>query len=222
MARLQKDAGDLTDEEHDELLEELVQFYLMAGAAVDAGLTQEENVAVDLEIQRLQSLSRVMATRHLQNNPISDSALQVAYEENLPSLSGLQYKARHILLADEAEALTVIEELQQGGDFEQLAIERSTGPSGPSGGDLGWFSADTMVPPFAEAVVTMETGTFSEAPVQTRFGWHVILLEDVVDQQPPGIEAVRAELTNFLEQRAIEEFVNGLKDGATISTEAAP
>jgi len=208
--RLQKNVDDLSDDERDGLIEELIQFYLMANAATNAGISQEQDVVVDLELQRLQTLSRLMASRHLEENPPSETELQTAYEQNIQRLSGTQYKARHILLDEESEAIEVIEELHGGADFQELATARSTGPSGPNGGDLGWFSADTMVPPFAQAVSSMETGTFSEEPVRTRFGWHIILLEDTLDSQPPGLEAVRADITNFVEQRKIEDLLNSL------------
>ena len=128
---------DLSDEERDALIEEMIQFQLLAGAATDAGLTLEQDIAIDLELQRLQTLSRLMATRHLDENPITSLELQDAYEQNLDALSGVQYKARHILVDQEPEAVEIIGELQGGADFAQLAMERSTGPSGPNGGDLG-------------------------------------------------------------------------------------
>ncbi len=218
VARLQKSAEDLSDEERDALLEEMIQFQLLAGAAVDAGLTREQDIAIDLELQRLQTLSRLMATRHLDGNPVTSVELQDAYEENIDQLSGVQYKARHILLDQESDALEVIGELEGGADFAQLAMDRSTGPSGPDGGDLGWFSADTMVAPFSDAVAAMEVGTYSRQPVQTRFGWHVILLEETEDRMPPGLEAVRNDITSLVEQQKVEEFLNSLREAAEIVT----
>ena len=217
--RLQKASEDLSDNERTALIEELIQFYLMANAAEDAGISQEQDVAINFELQRLQTFSRLMATRHLEGNPPSETELQIAYEQNIERLSGVQYKARHILLDSEDGAAAVIEELGGGADFQELAVARSTGPSGPNGGDLGWFSAETMVPPFAQAVSLMEVGTFSETPVQTRFGWHVILLEDTVDQEPPGLDAVRADITGVVEQRKIEEFLDSLRDTAVVVVE---
>ncbi len=216
VARLQKSMDDLSDEERDGLLEEMVQFQLLAGAAVDAGLPGEPDIAIDLELQRLQTLSRLMATRHLDENPVTSIELQDAYEQNIDQLSGVQYKARHILLDQEAEATAIIGELDGGADFAQLAMERSTGPSGPNGGDLGWFSADTMVEPFANAVRSMEVGTYTREPVQTRFGWHVILLEEMEDRAPPGLEAVRADITSVVEQQKVEAFLNSLREQAEI------
>ena len=216
---LQKSTEDLSDEERDALFEEMIQFQLLAEAAVDAGLPQELDIAIDLELQRLQTLSRLMATRYLDENPVTSLELQGAYEENLDQLSGVQYKARHILVDQESEAVTIIGELEGGADFAQLAMDRSTGPTGPNGGDLGWFSADTMVEPFANAVLAMEVGTFTQQPVQTRFGWHVILLEETEDRQPPGLEAVRADITSLVEQQKVEAYLNSLREAAEIITD---
>ena len=216
VARLQKSMDDLSDEERDGLLEEMIQFHLLAGAAIDTGLPGELDIAIDLELQRLQTLSRLMATRHLDENPVTSIELQDAYEQNIDQLSGVQYKARHILLDQEAEAAAIIGELDGGADFAQLAMERSTGPSGPNGGDLGWFSADTMVEPFANAVRAMEVGTYTPEPVQTRFGWHVILLEEMEDRAPPGLEAVRADITSVVEQQKVEAYLDSLREQAEI------
>jgi peptidyl-prolyl cis-trans isomerase C len=214
--RLQKDAESLSDDEYDALIEELIEFRLLARAAEAEGLLSDEELAAQLEIQRLQSLARAMASSYLEDNPTTEAELLLAYQQNLSQLSGPQYKARHILVDTEEEADAAIEELQQGADFEELAINRSTGPSGPNGGDLGWFTAETMVGPFAEAVRNMEIGTFSEAPVATRFGWHVILLEDSADQEPPGLAAVRDEITSYVEQRRVAEYLESLRDASVI------
>ena len=215
-ARLQQSAEDLSDDDRDLLMEELIQFHLLAGAAIDAGLPGELDFAIEQELQRLQMLSRAMATRYLDDNPATSIELQDAYEENIDRLSGVQYKARHILVDQEAEATAIIGELDGGADFAQLAMERSTGPSGPNGGDLGWFSADTMVEPFANAVRAMEVGTHTRQPVQTRFGWHVILLEEMEDRVPPGLEAVRADITSLVEQQKVEAFLNSLREQSEI------
>ncbi len=134
----------------------------------------------------------------------------------MDQFAGAQYKARHILVDAEQEAIDIIAELQQGEDFQELARTRSTGPSGPNGGDLGWFEADRMVPPFADAVRAMEAGSFSDAPVQTRFGWHVILLEEKSDARAPGLDAVRADVTQIVEQQRIEGYLEELRAGAVV------
>ena len=215
--RLQKEPELLTDEEYDALIDELTEFRLLARAAEAEGLTDDVELAAQLEIQRLQALSRLMASHVLDENPATDAELQIAYQQNLDEISAPQYKARHILVDAEDEALGIIEELQQGASFEELAQTRSTGPSGPSGGDLGWFTADSMVAPFADAITSMEVGAFTAAPVATRFGWHVILLEDVTASQPPGLDAVREEIRSFVEQQRIQEYLESLREAAEIS-----
>ena len=215
-ARLQKDVVLLTDEEYDGLLQELVDFRLLTHAAEAQGLSDQEELAAQLEIYRLQTLSRIMAFSYLEKNPATEAELQSAYQQSLPQLSGRQFKARHILVDEENEAREIIEELQQGADFQALARTRSTGPSGPNGGDLDWFTPDSMVAPFANAASSMEVGTFSVEPVETRFGWHVILLEDSADQQPPGLDAVRDEMTSLVEQEKIRVYLDSLQQAAEI------
>jgi len=216
-ARLQKEVVLLTDEEYDGLLQELIEFRLLTRAAEAQGLSDQEELAAQLEIYRLQALSRVMASDYLEENPATEAELQSAYQQNLPQMSGRQFKARHILVDEEDEAREIIEELQQGADFQELARTRSTGPSGPNGGELGWFTPDSMVAPFANAASSMEVGTFSVEPVETRFGWHVILLEDSADQQPPGLDAVRDEITSLVEQEKIRVYLESLQLTAEIS-----
>ena len=217
LGRLQKEADFLTDDEYDALLEELIEFRLLARAAELQGLIEEGELAAQLEIGRLQALARAMAANYLDENPATEAELQLAYQQNIDALSGPQYKARHILVDAEEEALAIIEELDQGADFQELARTRSTGPSGPSGGDLGWFSPDTMVAPFADAVREMELGSYSTEPVATRFGWHVILLEDYAQQEAPGLAAVRDEIQSFVEQRKIAEYLDELREEANVT-----
>jgi peptidyl-prolyl cis-trans isomerase C len=214
--RLQKNADELTDEEFDLVMEELIEFRLLAVQAEAEGLADTADMAAQLEIQRMEAMARVVASNYLSENPSTEGELQLAYEQNISALSGPQFKARHILVDEETDAQQIIDELEQGADFEELARTRSTGPSGPSGGDLGWFSADSMVAPFADAIRSLESGSYTEAPVATRFGWHVILLEDTVEQQAPGLDAVRDEITSFVQQRRVEEFIQELRDGAEV------
>ena len=217
-SRAQKDAADLTAEERDAIMDELVQMVLLSNAAQQDGLLQDPEFAAELQLQRLQAVARRQIGAHLDSVPVTDTELQQAYEDNLEQLSGVQYKARHILVEQESEARDIIAELQQGADFQELARAHSTGPSGPNGGDLGWFSADRMVPPFAAAIQSMDVGTFSQEPVQTRFGWHVILLEEKSDGKAPGLDAVRNDVTSMVEQQKVQEYLDGLRAVATVDT----
>ncbi|MDD3519580.1 MAG: peptidylprolyl isomerase, partial [Chromatiales bacterium] len=113
-------------------------------------------------------------------------------------------------------AKAAIEALNGGADFAELAKEKSTGPSAPKGGDLGWFVADSMVPPFAQALKALEVGKYTTAPVQTQFGWHVILLEETRPLEPPPFEAVKDQVRQQMLQKSLQDYLEGLKTEAKI------
>ena len=125
---------------------------------------------------------------------------------------GPREKARHIRVDTQSEAQEIIMELEGGADFVELATEKSTGPSGPSGGDLGWFSPDRMVPEFSRAVAELEDGAYTENGVQTQFGWHVILREDSRDSTPPPFESMREPLKQRVEGMKLQEFIESLSN----------
>lgn len=217
MNAAQKDPDALTPEERAAVIEDLVQFKLLTAAAEERGLMTERPMAAQLELQKMQAVARAMALRHLEENPATDADLQKLYEENLPRLAGLQYKARHILVESKDAAVAAIDQLKQGRDFVELAQEHSSGPTGPDGGDLGWFTAESMVQPVADAVRTMQVGTYSADPVETTFGFHVILLEDTRAQEAPTLDALREELSNAVDRTKLEAFVMSLREDATVT-----
>ena len=152
---------------------------------------------------------------------MTEEAVTTAYEEFLEEYVAAnppvdEVRARHILVETEDAGKALIERLEAGEDFAALAREASTGPTGPNGGDLGYFTKDRMVPEFAEAAFLLDPGEFSEAPVQTQFGWHVILIEDRRLTQPPSLEDVRPQLVNQLTDRNVQEIRAELLDGAEI------
>jgi peptidyl-prolyl cis-trans isomerase C len=217
---LQKQPEDLTAEEREAVLESVARLSLLADAAEEAGLPQERMIAVELELQRMQLLARAMVNRYVQENPPTEAELRAEYEASQEEFAATELKARHILLETEEEAQAVIEELQEGADFAEMAQQHSTGPTGPDGGDLGWFNPDSMVPPFAEAASAMEVGSYTSEPVQTQFGWHVILLEDRRENQAPGLDAVRADITNRVNQKKLEEYIGSLEVSDSQSLDA--
>lgn len=216
--RTQQEFTDLNDDQKQAILDELTQVYLLASEAENRSLDEERKIAAEIELQRLNTLARNMVNRWRENNPISEVDLREEYEKRIAEFATTEYKARHILLNTEEEAKAVISDLAGGADFAELAKERSTGPTGPNGGDLGWFGANTMVKPFGDAVKSMEKGSTSSEPVQTRFGFHVIALEDTREVEAPGLDQVRAEISTRLESERIEAFIEELKSKATIGS----
>jgi peptidyl-prolyl cis-trans isomerase C len=169
---------------------------------------------------RLENEQRTMLASEAMVNAISDvitdDAIQAAYEARFADAAeSREYNASHILVPTEEEALELITALEGGADFAELAKEKSTGPSGPNGGELGWFGPGMMVKPFEDAVFSLEVGAISP-PVSTQFGWHVLTLNDSRLKRPPAIEEVRQELVQELQQSAIEDVVAELTEGADI------
>jgi peptidyl-prolyl cis-trans isomerase C len=218
LSGLQKNADDLSDEERQQVTQNLIDLKLVEQAAEERGLPEERTIAAQLELQRLQTVARSMISRYLEENPATESELRSAYEENLSRFTATQYKASHILLKTEDEAKDVISELDKGADFAELAKERSTGPTASKGGDLGYFTADSMVKPFGDAVKGMEVGTYTHDPVQTQFGWHVIELVDIKSQEAPGLDAVRKDVETIVSRQKVDSLIASLKEKATITT----
>ena len=196
----------------DGLLEQLVQQEVMASVAEeDMGLREE----LGLENERRAFLAATLLDE-IGNAEITEEELQAEYEAQYGSAEPqTEYNASHILVESEEDAQAVIDALAEGADFGELAQERSTGPSGPNGGELGWFSAGMMVPSFEEAAFALEVGEVS-APVQTQFGWHVIVLNDTREQDPPGREQVRAELTEGVREARVDAAMAELMQSADI------
>lgn len=196
----------------DGLLEQLVQQEALAAvAAQDMGLMEE----LGLANERRAFLAATLLDR-VGNAEITEAELQAEYDAVFGSAEPqVEYNASHILVETEAEAEALIGELAAGADFAELAAERSIGPSGPNGGQLGWFGAGMMVPSFEEATFALEVGEVS-APVQTQFGWHVIVLNDTREQAPPALEQVRAELEEGLRQARVDATMAEVVEQAEI------
>jgi peptidyl-prolyl cis-trans isomerase C len=145
---------------------------------------------------------------------VSDGAVQKRYAEIIATQEpNPEYQASHILLETEEAANEVVKMLEDGADFATLAKEKSTGPSGPSGGNLGWFGKGAMVPEFEQAVVAMKVGEFV-GPVKTQFGFHVIILNEQRDHAP--LDSQRAKLVEELGTKAIDAEIKRLKAAAKI------
>lgn len=197
----------------DGLLEQLVQQQVLASLAErDLGRLEQ----LGLENERRAFLAATLLDR-IGNEPISDAALQAEFDAQFGSAGPVtEYNANHILVQTQADAEAVIAALAEGADFAQLAQERSIGPSGPNGGALGWFTAGMMVPSFEEAVFALAVGEVSP-PVETQFGWHVIVLNETREQAPPTLDDVRAELEDGLRRARVEAAIQEMTQAATIA-----
>ena len=147
---------------------------------------------------------------------ITDEEIKKAYDERVTKLATQEFNARHILVKDEDAAKAIIKELEGGADFEKLAKEKSTGPSGSNGGSLGWFKAQTMVPAFADALKTMKKGDISKTPVKTQFGYHIIKLEDSRNAKLPSLDSLKPQLKRVISQKKMLAYMEELKKTADV------
>ncbi|MDI1232639.1 MAG: peptidylprolyl isomerase, partial [Methylobacter sp.] len=163
----------------------------------------------------------LLTQANLQNfikaNPVTDAEVKAEYDSKIAAEKGTEFKARHILVKTEAEAKKLITELGKGADFAKLANKNSLdAKESQNGGDLGWFSAAQMVVPFSEAVAALEKGKYTKEPVKTQFGFHVILKEDSRPVTPPPLEAVKEQLTPFLQRKKVQDMIETLRKQAKV------
>jgi peptidyl-prolyl cis-trans isomerase C len=194
------------------ILEQLIQQTILA--TIDDG---PDSLRTQFTLENDRRLMRASnAVDAISAEAVTEDAIQAAYQEQYDgSELGNEFNASHILVETEESALNIIAKAKEGTDFSNLAKEFSTGPSGPSGGQLGWFGPGMMVPPFEEAVVIMEKGQVS-GPVKTNFGWHVIKLNDLRSLSAPELESVRQDISAKLQRDAVAAKVTEIQSLADI------
>ena len=199
------------------ILEQLVQQTLLA-QAFEGDLPTRATLSIENETR---SLTAGEELELLFGRTITPEAVQAAYDARFEGEEpSREYNASHILVETEEEAKAVIAEIEGGADFAATAREKSTGPSGPNGGQLGWFGTGAMVPSFEAAVIALKEGEVSD-PVQTQFGWHVIILNETRVQEQPSLEELRPELEGQVREAALVAYVSELTAKAEIDQSGA-
>jgi len=197
---------------------------VIAQEAVKEGLDRSPDVVEQLDQIRQAVLANAYVQDYMKNHPVTDAMLQTEYDRIKATVTGTEYKARHILVDREAEAKDIIARLKKDpGAFAQLAAEKSKDPgSRANGGELGWFDPQRTAPEFGAALSHLEKGKFTLEPVKTQFGYHVILLEDSRPIQAPPLEQVKPQLSQELQQQEVMKQMDALKAKAKIEVVAAP
>ena len=194
------------------ILDQVIQQTILAA---QAGGDTPDRVRLALENER----RALMAAEHMDvvlADAVTEDAVAAAYEKTFAgAVPEREFDASHILVETEDEAKALVTDLDGGADFAELAKEKSTGPSGPRGGALGWFGTGQMVPEFENAVKDMEVGAVS-TPIKTQFGWHVIKLNDTRSKDAPKIDDVRADLEQQVRMETVDAYIAKLTEGATI------
>ena len=215
-ADLERYSAERPGAPREQLLDELVARELIYQDALKRGLDKDAEVKREIAEMRERVLMAAAVRQAVEQKPVTEDELKAEYDKVKAQLARDEFKARHILVADEAQARQIIAELDKGADFAELARKHSTGPTNKTGGDLGWFSAEQMVPPFAEAVRKLKKGSYTKAPVQTQFGWHVIKLEDTRSVPAPSFAEVKERLHAALQQQRVAEYVQNLRKSAKV------
>lgn len=199
-----------------QILDNLITQEVVAQEAARRGFAKNAEVRTQLELLRQQVLVQALVQDHLKKHPIEDKAMLAEYNRVKASRGDKEYKVRHILVDQNAEASEIISQLKKGTKFEDLAKQSKDPGSKEKGGDLGWNPPTTFVKPFADAMVKLEKGKHSEAPVQTQFGWHVIQLDDVRSLEFPAFDNVKSQILNRMQEQEVQKFVAELRSKAKI------
>jgi peptidyl-prolyl cis-trans isomerase C len=211
---------EVTPEQRAQMLDQFINLHLAAAEAEKAGAEKEQKVADQLSLARVQVLADAGLQKYLEAHPVQDSELRPEYDAQVAALPR-EYHARHILVDDQAAAEAITKELKGGADFAKLAAKRSKDSSSKSGGDLGWFTLDTMVKPFADAVKAMQPGQLSEQPVQSQFGWHIIKLEESRATSAPPFDEVKDRVKMLVQRKKLQSHMEELRKGAQVEKTAA-
>jgi peptidyl-prolyl cis-trans isomerase C len=206
---------DLTPEQLTENLDGLIQVYVAGQQARKEGLASGEDGA-RIELMQQTAMADMLSRKFLEGDEPTTEEKRAEYDKQVAQLPKLEYRARHILVDNEAKARELIASLDSGARFETLAEQNSSDSSAQEGGDLGWFAASRMVKPFADAVETLEKGAYTKEPIQSQFGWHVIKLEDTRPLNPPAFEEVEAQLGPLVQQTKFQAYLEELTKAAKV------
>lgn len=196
--------------------EELINREILMQEADKRGVTNSADVKNQVEIARQSIAIRALVQDFLKKNPVKDEEIKAEYDKLKAQAGDKEYRARHILVDKEDEAKAIIAKLKGGAKFEDLAKQSKDPGSAANGGDLDWASPAAYVKPFSDAMVGLKKGQFTETPVKSQFGYHVIRLDDVRDAKIPSLDEVKPQIAESLQQKKLQAFQEELRGKAKI------
>ncbi len=201
-----------------EALSKMITVEILASKRLEKPILKDSTLQLELDRNRKGIIANDLLEEIVRSFSMTPEELKAEYEKQYLSDTALQeYNANHILLKTKDEAMTLIRQLNEGADFNTLAKEYSTGPSGKKGGALGWFNKNKMVKPFSDATVALSKGTFTQEPVKTQFGWHIIKLNDVRKNTPPDLKSVADKIKRRDAAIKLQKEIAKLQQEATIT-----
>lgn len=205
-----------TPEVKNALRERLIQRELLIQEAKKAGLDKKPEIAAQAEAARQNIYVNAYLQDYVKKNPISDAQLKAQYETIKAQLGNTEYKARHILVVAEADAKAIIDNLKKGAKFDELAKQSIDPGSKDKGGELDWASAGNFVKPFSDALTALTKGKYTETPVKSDFGYHVIMLDDTRPLTVPAFEEIKPRLLQQAQGQQVNKLVDGLRAKAKV------
>lgn len=205
-----------TPEMRSMIKDELINREVLAQEADRQGISSRVDVKNQVELARQSIVIRAMVADYLTKHPVKDADIKAEYDKVKASSAGKEYRTRHILVDKEDEAKDIITKLKGGEKFEDLAKVSKDPGSAEQGGDLGWAPPDAFVKPFSEAMMALKIGEYTQAPVKSQFGFHVIRLEEMRDTQFPPFDDVKGQIAESLQQRKLQDLQQELKKKAKI------
>lgn len=197
--------------------EELVRREILRQAAVKKGLDKKPEVETQMELAKQAVIIRAYLQDFVATNTVTDADVRKTYDEMKTRLGNTEYKVRHILVEDEANARALIAKLDKGEKFEDLAKANSKDPgSKDKGGELGWSNPGMYVPAFSEAMVKLKKGETTKEPVKSNFGYHIIQLEDTRQLEAPDFEKLAPQLKQRIQAQRLEQHIMQLRTSAKV------
>lgn len=200
------------------IIDQLSLQLLISQEAIKKGMDKQSEVLDQIDLTRQSILANTFVQDYLKSNPVNDDMVKAEYEKVKVQMDGSEYKARHILVEGESEAKDIIAQLKKNPKtFDALAKAKSKDAGSKSnGGDLGWFDPRAMVPEFGAAVSKLAKGKFTEEPVKSQFGYHVIMLDDSRSKMIPPLDQIKPQLQQQLQQESLKKLLDELKAKAKI------
>jgi peptidyl-prolyl cis-trans isomerase C len=196
--------------------EELVRREILTQESVKKGFDKKPEIQGQIDLARQGVLIGAYLNDYVKTHPISEEQIKKEYTEITAKLGNKEYKARHVLVETEDQAKAIIAKLKKGEKIEDLAKESKDPGSKDRGGDLGWANPASFVPPFSAAMTKLEKGKFTETPVKSDFGWHVIQLDDVRELKLPPMEEAKGQIAQQLQQRMVQKHIDELRAKAKV------
>ena len=212
-----KSGRPMTPEMEGQMREEVIAREVFMQEAEKQGVAASDDFKTQMELARQTIMIRELFANYQKTHPVTDAELKAEYDKFVAANGGKEYKVRHILVENEADAKAIIASLKKGGKFEDIAKKQSKDPgSAAKGGDLDWANPSSYVPEFTEALLKLSKGQMTDTPVKSQFGYHVIRVDDIRSAQLPAFDDVKPQIAQQMQQQKLAAYQEELRKKAKV------